>query len=96
MDFFFNKRWNITSVDEWIQKFCKSNKNEDGRSAKTLAIFCNKEDAEKVLVETLRPVVGDIHSIKPFPNTIHKLMNMVKEECMILQLSVLVIREMFS
>lgn len=67
MDFYFKKSWNVTSVDEWLSKINNSNKNEDGRSAKTLAVFCKEEDAEKLLVETLSPVVGDIHSIKAFP-----------------------------
>lgn len=67
MEFEFRQNWKIKSLDEWIARFSKSKKNEEGRSAKTLAEFCKRDDAEKIIAETLHPVVGKIDSMTAYP-----------------------------
>lgn len=67
MDFIFKPSWKITSIEGWLSRFSKSKKNEDGRSAKTLAEFCKTNDAEKIIVDILNPIVGDVNSIEAYP-----------------------------
>ena len=67
MDFIFKPSWKTTSIEGWLSRFSKSKKNEDGRSAKTLAEFCKTNDAEKIIVDILNPIVGDVNSIEAYP-----------------------------
>ena len=67
MDFIFKQSWKTTSIEGWLSRFSKSKKNEDGRSAKTLAEFCKTNDAEKIIVDILNPIVGDVNSIEAYP-----------------------------
>lgn len=78
MDFIFKPSWETTSIEGWLSRFSKSKKNEDGRSAKTLAEFCNTNDAEKIIVDLLNPIVGDVNSIEAFPEYHTKIDNFGK------------------
>lgn len=78
MDFIFKPSWETTSIEGWLSRFSKSKKNEDGRSAKTLAEFCNTNDAEKIIVDLLNPIVGDVNSIEAFPEYHTKIDNLGK------------------
>lgn len=89
MKFEFKPKWQIRSVDEWIARFepdkdtvsksvsggDKKSKVYEGRSAKTLAQFCNKDYAEKIIIETLSPIVGKIDSITAYPEHHTKIDN---------------------
>ena len=61
MKFKFNensKRWkNIKSVEDWIKSFQNSKKNEQGRSALSLAEFCNNDNIEDIFKEIIAPVI---------------------------------------
>lgn len=61
MEFKFNensKKWkNVKSVEDWIKSFQKSKKNEQGRSALSLAEFCNKNNIEDIFKGIIAPVI---------------------------------------
>lgn len=54
----FKDSWKIRTTGEWIAKFDKSKNSEDGKSAKSLAEFCQRKDAEQILRDILQPVLG--------------------------------------
>ena len=61
MVFKFNensKKWkNVKSVKDWIRTFNNSKKNEQGRSALSLAEFCNKDNIEEIFKKIIAPVI---------------------------------------
>ena len=62
MEFKFNKRskkWReIETVKDWIDSFRKSSKSEDGRSALSLAKFCDLKNFDDIIVTWLLPIVS--------------------------------------
>lgn len=68
MQYIFNQSWKISTPKEWLQKFENSKKNEDGRSAKALAEFCNSYDAENRLTQIISDIIGmDVTLETAFP-----------------------------
>lgn len=61
MNFIFNeksKKWKtVKSVEEWIKSFQNSKKNEQGRSALSLAEFCYNDNIEDIFKEIIAPVI---------------------------------------
>lgn len=55
----FKKSWKIDSTKEWVERFSNSTKDEDGKSAKSLAEFCNKTNSESFLKQILAPILGE-------------------------------------
>lgn len=62
MEFKFNensKKWkDVKSVEDWIKSFQNSKKNEQGRSALSLAEFCKKDNIEEIFKSIIAPVIG--------------------------------------
>ena len=62
MEFKFNKKskkWReVETVKDWIDSFRNSSKSEDGRSALSLAKFCDKKDIDDLIVSWLSPIIS--------------------------------------
>ncbi len=69
MEFVFNdnKKWSsVHDVDGWISTFKESKKNEEGKSALSLAQFCNNPDIESIIKGWIKPIFDEESFFRAF------------------------------
>lgn len=66
MKFVFNdnKKWSsVQNVEDWISSFKDSKKNEEGKSALSLAQFCKRPDIESIIKGWIEPIINENYTL---------------------------------